>query len=187
MALPLKSQNALWALLGLIVAAWLIEVVSLFFLQKSCQHRAESSDIPPPPTPFDWPAAAQLPATDECGKAYRYLWWIAVFEFPIVAGMLASLLGGLSVIRRWRFGWLTLLGVSTALHFWGANVALNLTDTHARAYETDLEILRAKWTLFGFSALSAINILTILVLGDDGEVTILDQLTREPLLSEGAV
>lgn len=174
MAMPRTNVASLWPLLGLMLASWLVELCGLFFLQKSC---AAHHDDP------TWAQAAQLPSSYSCGKIYRFLWWTIVFEFPLVAGILASLLtaDGGAAVRRYRNAWIGYAAISTVLHMLATNATLNVTDTYPTStYITSEERLRAIVSTIGFGAGAALNIALLFLLGDNGTGDLRDE--EEPLI-----
>eukprot|EP00884_Botryococcus_braunii_P017365 jgi/Botrbrau1/4311/Bobra.0232s0003.1 len=160
-----EASKWLGPLLALAIVAWIVELVGLYFVQKSCNDHSHDAN-------HTWATGAQLPDTNSCSRTYRYLWWSIWYEFPIAIGLLASLLGwlgsGYNILRRFRSAFIGLLAASLALHFWATNVTLNLTDTFsAHKYETDTERLRARVTWIGFAVSSALQAALILALGDE--------------------
>ena len=81
MTLPGKNIASVGPLLGLILIGWIVEVFSLYFLQKSCHKHA---------TPA-WAASAGFPAVGTCWKMYRFEWATILFELVIVLGLLFTL------------------------------------------------------------------------------------------------
>jgi hypothetical protein len=117
-------------------------------------------------------------------KLYRWIWWSVWFEFPFALFLIVTLAGKnpRGNLRRWRFPLIACLAIATMLQMWAANVMLNLIDTAPAQFLSSTERLRARVALFGFAALSAINIITMFMLGDDGAVTGLESDVLDPLL-----
>jgi hypothetical protein len=93
---------------------------------------------------------------------------------PIVLGLVSTVKGwageAYPTLTRFRFAWLALLAVETVLQMWAANVTLNLTDTTPAKVLSNTDRVRATVAFVGFAVLSAINILIMFVLGDEGQV-----------------
>jgi hypothetical protein len=175
MALPAHASKAVTGLLVVGVLAWIIELFGLIFIQRSCSEHVLGP----------WAVPAQLPGNESCRNTYRFIWFAVLIELPIVIGLVGSLLGKqgtASNLNRYRLGWMSLLSVATVLQIWGANVALNLTDSIPKNFTSATEINRAWVTFIGFAVLSAVNIVLIFILGDDSGAH-LGNSTTDSLLS----
>jgi hypothetical protein len=160
MALPANAHKIVTGLLVVGVIAWVFELFGLIFIQRSCSKH----------TLGPWAIPAQLPGNESCRNTYRFIWLAVLFELPIVLGIVGSLLGRRGTsnnLHRFRLSWMSVLAVATVLQMWGANVALNLTDSIPKNFTSHTEINRAWVTFIGFAVLSAVDIVLMFILGDD--------------------
>lgn len=81
MGLPTKNLQSVAPLLGAILLGWVVELFSLYYLQKSCRlHHTPA-----------WAAGAGFPALPKCWKLYRFEWLTIWFEFIVVFLMVFTL------------------------------------------------------------------------------------------------
>ena len=74
MGLPTKNLQTVAPLLGVTLLGWIVELFSLYYLQKSCHlHNTPA-----------WAAGAGFPALGKCWKLYRFEWLTIWFEFIVV-------------------------------------------------------------------------------------------------------
>ncbi|KAK9834147.1 hypothetical protein WJX81_002753 [Elliptochloris bilobata] len=186
--IPPRNAKALLPLLGLLLLAWILELLGLIFVHKNCSNHGTKH----------WYSAAQLPESQYCGKIFRFHWAIVLLELPIALGLIGGTLGwfGLTenVLHRFRLVLLAWLAATTPLHAWTANVFLNLTDSTATPYLSSSEVNWARLGLIGAAAVAALNYAIMFTLGEDPnawdrfrERDLLES-TREPLTGQaGAV
>lgn len=95
MGLPTKNLQTVAPLLGAILLGWVVELFSLFYLQKSCRlHHTPA-----------WAAGAGFPALSKCWKLYRFEWLTIWFEFIVVFLIVFTLTSEImsAQLTIWRF------------------------------------------------------------------------------------
>lgn len=177
--IPARNVATAWPLLLAAVLGWIVTVCGLWFLHSSCYGHSNPA----------WATGAGLPASSECYKIYRSLWFTELFEFILVAGLLSCLLRGSNAVRRWRTAWVGMFAISAVLHFWSTFITWNLTDTTvAHHFETSTERLRARVSSVGFIFGAIFSLVLMFLLGEDdidlGDASDLGTGTGEPLLGE---
>jgi len=179
MSVPARNIATAWPILLAALLSWVVSVCGLWFLHKSCYGHINPA----------WAIGAGLPASAECYKVYRSLWFVELFELIIVGGLVACLLRGSNAARRWRTAWVAMLAANAVFHFYATGITWNLTDTLvAHHSETSQERLRARVASVGFVFGAILSLVLVFLLGEDdidlGLASDLGTGTGEPLLGE---